>query len=69
MSAHHVVAVDAVCGVLHAVVDLSPEHGQVLSEPADGRGGGGGQVQLGTFNNLHRTTTVPADHISNKRGL
>lgn len=44
MSAHHVVAVDAVCGVLHAVVDLSPEHGQVLSEPADRGGGGSGSA-------------------------
>lgn len=26
MSAHHVVAVDAVCRVLHAVVHLPPEH-------------------------------------------
>lgn len=67
MSAHHVVAVDAVCGVLHAVVDLSPEHGQVLSEPA-GRGERG-QVQTGTFSDVHRTTTVPADHISNQPGL
>lgn len=58
MSAHHVVAVDAVRGVLHAVVDLSPEHGQVLREPADR---GGGQVQPGAFNNLYGTTTVPAD--------
>ena len=41
MSAHHVVAVDAVCGVLHAVVDLSPEHGQVLRESVGGGGGSG----------------------------
>lgn len=34
MSAHHVVAVDAVCRVLHAVVDLPPEHRQVLGKPA-----------------------------------
>ena len=34
MSAHHVVAVDAVCRVLHAVVNLPPEHRQVLSKPA-----------------------------------
>lgn len=33
MSAHHVVAVDAVRRVLHAVVDFSPEHRQILSEP------------------------------------
>lgn len=26
MSAHHVIAVDAVRGVLHAVVDFAPEH-------------------------------------------
>lgn len=61
MSAHHVVAVDAVRGVLHAVVDLSPEHGQVLREPADRGGRRGGQVQPGAFNNLYGTTTVPAD--------
>lgn len=33
MSAHHVVTVDAVRGVLHAVVDFPPEHRQVLGEP------------------------------------
>lgn len=33
MSAHHVIAVDAVRGVLHAVVDFPPEHRQVLGEP------------------------------------
>lgn len=33
MSAHHVVAVDAVRGVLHAVVDFPPEHRQVLGKP------------------------------------
>lgn len=26
MSAHHIVAVDAIRGVLHAVVDFPPEH-------------------------------------------
>lgn len=36
MSAHHVVAVDAVRGVLHAVVDFPPEHRQVLGKPARG---------------------------------
>lgn len=36
MSAHHVVAVDAVRGVLHAVVDFPPEHRQVLGKPAGG---------------------------------
>lgn len=35
MSAHHVVAVDAVRRVLHAVVDFPPEHRQVLGEPAE----------------------------------
>lgn len=37
MSAHHVVAVDAIRGVLHAVVDFPPEHRQVLGKPAGGR--------------------------------
>lgn len=63
MSAHHVVAVDAVRGVLHAVVDLSPEHGQVLREPVDGRGGGGSSSAW-DFNSLHRTTTVPSHQTS-----
>lgn len=44
MSAHHVVAVDAVRGVLHAVVDFPPEHRQVLGEPAGE--GWGGEVEL-----------------------
>lgn len=39
MSAHHVVAVDAVRGVLHAVVDFSSEHREVLGEPSEVRGG------------------------------
>lgn len=33
-SAHHVVAVDPVHGVLHGVVDFPSEHGQVLRKPA-----------------------------------
>lgn len=71
MSAHHVVAVDAVRGVLHAVVDFSPEHRQVLSEPADTEffpvmeGGGGIQPPEATFSHcgnldgLNRISTVP----------
>lgn len=49
MSAHHVVAVDAVGRVLHAVVHLPPEHRQVLSEPAET---GAGSVH-------HRVQTRP----------
>lgn len=33
-SAHHVIAVDSVRRVLHAVVHLPPEHREVLGEPA-----------------------------------
>lgn len=32
-SAHHVIAVDSVRRVLHAVVHLPPEHRQILGEP------------------------------------
>lgn len=47
MSAHHVVAVDAICRVLHAVVDFPPEHRQVLSKPAE-RGESEGETERET---------------------
>lgn len=47
MSAHHVVAVDAVRRVLHAVVHLPPKHRQVLGKP-------GGANRLGPLNNNTR---------------
>lgn len=58
MSAHHVVAVDAVRGVLHAVVHLSPEHRQVLSEPAQRGGRRGGEVRTASAG-MSRSSTGP----------
>lgn len=36
MSAHHIIAIHAVSGILHRVVDFSTEGRQVLGEPAEG---------------------------------
>lgn len=36
MSAHHIIAIHAISGILHRVVDFSTECRQVLGEPAEG---------------------------------
>lgn len=35
MSAHHIIAIHAISGILHRVVDFSTECGQVLGEPTE----------------------------------